>query len=53
MFLKECKYIKKKVITHINDNFNNFSSSDESHEEQNQAIRLMIFENIYFDGTNF
>ena len=26
VFLKECKYIEKKVIRHINDNLNDFSS---------------------------
>ena len=31
VFLKECFYIEKKVIGHINDNF---SSSDEYYEEQ-------------------
>ena len=31
---KECKYIEKKVIRHINNNLSNFSySSDESDEE--------------------
>ena len=30
MFLKECKYIEKKVIRHIVDNLSHFSSSDES-----------------------
>ena len=32
----KCKYIKKKVIGHINDNFSDFSSdndSDDSDEE--------------------
>ena len=31
VFLKECKYIEKKVIRHINDNLSDFSypSSDE------------------------
>ena len=33
VFLKECKYIDKKVVRHINDNLSNFSSSDESDEE--------------------
>ena len=33
VFLKDCKYIKKKVIRHINDNLGDFSSSDESDEE--------------------
>ena len=27
VFLKECKYIEKKVVRHINDNLNDFSSS--------------------------
>ena len=30
VFLKECKYIEKKVIRHINDNLTDFSSSNES-----------------------
>ena len=33
VFLKDCKYIEKKVIRHINDNLSDFSSSDESDEE--------------------
>ena len=33
IFLKECKYIKKIIIRHINDNLSGFSSSDESDEE--------------------
>ena len=33
-FIKECKYIEKKVIKHIHDNLSDFScSSDESDEE--------------------
>ena len=32
VFLKECKYIEKKVIRHINDYLSDFSSSDESDE---------------------
>ena len=31
--LKECKYIEKKVIRHINDNMSDFSSSNVSDEE--------------------
>ena len=34
VFLKQCKYIEKKVIGHINDNLSGFSSFDESDEEQ-------------------
>ena len=30
MFLKEYKYIEKKVIRHINDNLSNFSFSNDS-----------------------
>ena len=33
VLLKECKYIKKKVIRHVNDNLCDVSSSDESDEE--------------------
>ena len=33
VFLKECKYIEKKVIRHINDNLSDFSYSDDSDEE--------------------
>ena len=34
VFLKECKYIEKKVIILINGNLSDFSSSDESDEEK-------------------
>ena len=65
VFLKECKYVEKKVIKHINDNFSYFSSSDESddsYEEQIQNMRLILkkfFERertilkMYFLGSNF
>ena len=34
VFLKNCKYIEKKVVRHINDNLSDFSYfSDESDEE--------------------
>ena len=33
VFLKECKYIDKKVIRHFNDNLNDWSCSDESDDE--------------------
>ena len=32
VFLKECKYIEKKVVRHIHDNLSDFSSSNESDE---------------------
>ena len=32
VFLKECKYIEKKVVRHIHDNLSDFSFSDESNE---------------------
>ena len=44
VFLKECKYIKKKVIRHIIDDLE--SSSD---KEQINAMRLMLFENVFFE----
>ena len=34
VILKECKYIKKKVIRHVNDSLSDFSyASDDSDEE--------------------
>ena len=33
VFLKECKYIEKKVARHMYDNLSYFSSSDKSDEE--------------------
>ena len=33
MFLKECKCVQKKVVSHIHDNLSDFSSSDESEEQ--------------------
>ena len=33
VFLKERKYVGKKVIRHINDNLSDFSYSDELYEE--------------------
>ena len=44
VFLKGYKYIKNKVIRHINDNLSYFSYSDESDEKYIKTIRLMIFE---------
>ena len=32
VFLKECKYIEKKIVRHINDNLSDISSSDDSDE---------------------
>ena len=32
VFLKECKYIEKKVIRHIHDNLSNFSYSSDEEE---------------------
>ena len=36
LFLKECKYIEKKVISHINDNLSDFSSEEESEESDEE-----------------
>ena len=33
VFLKECKYIEKKVLRHINDNLSDFPYSDDSDKE--------------------
>ena len=57
IFLKECKYIEKKVIRDIHDNLSDFSrSSDNFDEEKVKAMKLMflektIFENILFEGA--
>ena len=34
VFLKECKYIGKKVVRHIHDNLSNFSSSSYESDEE-------------------
>ena len=50
VFLKECQYIEKKVVGNIHNNASDFSySSDESGEEQIKAIRLMVFEIVFFE----
>ena len=36
LFFKECKYIEKKVINHINDNLSDFSSEEESEESDEE-----------------
>ena len=47
VFLKECNYILKKVVMHINDKLNNFSYSDESDDSDGEYIRLCSnFENV-------
>ena len=38
VFLKECKYIEKKVIRHINDNLSDFCSDDEESDEEQIRI---------------
>ena len=45
VFSKECKYIKKIVIRHINENFSDFSFFDYSNdfvEEYIKAMKLMF-----------
>ena len=36
LFFKECKYIEKKVINHINDNLSDFSSEEESEQSDEE-----------------
>ena len=48
MFLKECRYIEKKVIRHINDNLSDFSYSDDPDEEK---IRIITFFEIVSKNT--
>ena len=57
VFLKECKYIERKVVTHIIDNLESSSdNSDDSNEEYVKDMKLMflekiIFENVFFEGA--
>ena len=48
MLLKQCKYIKKKLIRHIIDDLESssdeFGDSVDSDEEYIKAMRLMVFE---------
>ena len=37
--LKECNYIQKKLIRHINDNLGDFSSSDYSDNSDTEQIK--------------
>ena len=41
--MKECKYIDKKVIRHINDSFSGFSCDDNSNEEYSHINILIMF----------
>ena len=49
VLIEECKYIEKKVIRHSNDNFSDFSSSDEPDEEWIKVIMSISFENVIFE----
>ena len=42
VFLKECRYIKKKLIRHIIDDLERSDDSDESDEEQIKAMKKKI-----------
>ena len=52
-FLKQCKYIEKKVVRHIIDDLesssDDFDDSDDSDKEKIKAIKLIFFENIFFE----
>ena len=41
VFLKECKYIEKKVVGHIIDDFG--SSSDDSYDSHEEWIKYNVF----------
>ena len=46
MFLKEHKYIEKKIIRHIIDDLeSSFDDSHDSDEEQIKAMRVVYFDN--------
>ena len=58
--LKECKYIEKKVVRHINYNLSDFSSSNESDEGYlsvndfwESCLEKVYFENVFFWESNF
>ena len=36
VFVKECKYIEKNIIRHIDDNLSNFSSDDDSNDSNKE-----------------
>ena len=36
VFLKQCKYVEKKIIRHIHDNLSDFSSSDDDDESDEE-----------------
>ena len=36
VFLKECKYVEKKIIRHIHDNLSDFSSDDDNDESDEE-----------------
>ena len=36
VFLKECKYVEKKIIRHIHDNLSDFSYSDDDDESDEE-----------------
>ena len=40
VFLKECKYIEKKVIRHINDDLSDFSLSDEFDKNKLEWVKV-------------
>ena len=47
LFLKECKYIEKKVIWHINDNLINFLMILMKNSYQVNAFRERNFDNVF------
>ena len=54
-FLKQSKYIEKKVVRHIHDNLSDFSSdddeSDEYDKELNNIFRKGNIQNVFFEGA--
>ena len=40
LFLKQCKYIEKKMIRHINNNLSDFSSSNDSDDSDEEWLFL-------------
>ena len=52
VFLRECKYIEKKVVSHIVDDLESSSDdSDDSDEEQIKYRKLMFVEKTIFENV--
>ena len=53
VFFKECRCLEEKIIRHIINDYKSYSvdsvDSNDSDEESDKAMRLMFFENVFFE----